>query len=305
MGNREEGHPSFRSILYALVANLGIALAKAAAALLTGSGSLLAEAIHSFADCGNQVLLFVGMAQARKPASEEHPLGYGKATYFWSFVVAIMLFSMGGLFSIHEGLAKLGRRHLLEHAGLALAVLAFSLALEIWSLSGVLREIRPVRKGRSLWSFFKASRQSELLVVLGEDLAAIAGLVLALTAVLLSVWLRNPLFDALGSIAIGALLVLVAVGMGLEIRSLLIGESAEPEEREAIYEFLAGQELIERIFRLITLQLGQDIMVAVKAKIKPQSSVLEMIAGINRCERALKEAFPQIRWIFFEPDIED
>lgn len=302
-------HGSTRAILYALLANLGIAIAKSVAAAVTRSGAMLAEAIHSFADCANQGLLFLGMSRAKRPASAEHPLGYGKALFFWSFVVALMLFSMGGMFSVYEGVHKLthmaGTGQGLDHPWIAIAVLTVGLVLEGLSLAGALRESRESRRGKRLWAWFRSSRRSELIVVVGEDLAALIGLAFALVAVCLSAMTGNPLYDALGTIAIGVLLILVAVAVGAEVKSLLIGESAGEEFEAEVRGFLQGRAEVAEVFNLITYQLGPDILVSVKARMTEQDSVPAFIEAINRCERDLKARFPEVRWSFFEPDCRD
>lgn len=296
---------SLKSIFFALGANAAIAVAKLFAAMHTGSNAMLAEAIHSFADCGNQGLLILGLKRAKRPPSPDFPLGYGKAIYFWSFIVALILFSMGGLFSIYEGIHKLEAHEGLESPWLAVGILVFSIAMESVSLYGCLLEVNKARGNRGLWRWFRDTRQSELIVVLGEDVAALAGLVFALIAVGLAMATGDPVYDAAGSIAIGGLLVLVAVGIGAEVSELLIGQSVEPEIKQAIHNHLDNCEEVARIFNLITLQLGSDVMVAVKAKMRRVAEMNEMIADINRCEAGLKTAFPQVKWVFFEPDAAD
>jgi cation diffusion facilitator family transporter len=296
---------SLKSIFFALGANAAIAAAKLFAALYTGSNSMLAEAIHSFADCGNQGLLLVGLNRAKLPPTPDHPLGFGKAIYFWSFIVALILFSMGGLFSIYEGIHKLDSHEGLQSPWLAVGILGFSIAMESVSLWGCLREINKARGGKNLWRWFRETRQSELIVVLGEDIAALAGLSLALIAVLLAICTGNPVYDAAGSIAIGALLVVVAIGIGWEIQALLIGQSVEPEARQAICNYLEGREEVLHVFNVLTLQLGEDVMVAVKAEMREASSPAHLIRDINRCEAGLRAEFPKLRWVFFEPDMQD
>ncbi|HEY9102375.1 cation diffusion facilitator family transporter [Chitinimonas sp.] len=295
---------SLKSILYALGANLAIAVAKLAAAIHTGSGAMLAEAVHSIADCGNQGLLIWGLKSARTPPSPDYPLGWGKAIYFWSFIVAIMLFSLGGLFAIYEGLHKLGEPEQMEAPWVAIAVLLFSIVAESISLWGCVREINKVRAGRSLWHWLRESRQSELVVILGEDIAALCGLLLALAAVSLAHLAENPLFDALGSIAIGVLLIVVAVFIGVQIKGLLIGQSVEPGVRRAIQQHLEADGAVAQVFKLITLQLGSQVMVAVKAQLKADSAE-QLVSEINRLEVDLKAAFPEVQWLFFEPDLTD
>jgi len=295
---------SVRTILYALGANLAIAAAKTGAAIATGSSAMLAEAIHSYADAGNQGLLLWGMRQAKRPPSPDYPLGWGKAVFFWSFIVALVLFSLGGLFSLYEGWHKLAHPEPLRYPWVAVGILVFGLIAETVSLRACLHEVNKVRGQRSLWRWFRESRQSELVVILGEDIAALLGLALALLAILLTVITGNPVWDALGSMSIGALLIVVAVGIGIEIKALLIGQSAEPETEARLREFLLKQEGLEKIYRLLTLQLGTSLMVSVKASIRA-SSARELVAAINRAEAATRAEFPEIQWLFFEPDIAD
>ena len=295
---------SVRTILYALGANLAIAAAKTAAAIATGSSAMLAEAIHSYADSGNQGLLLWGMRQAKRPPSPDYPLGWGKAVFFWSFIVALVLFSLGGLFSLYEGWHKLAHPEPIRYPWVAVGILVFGLAAETVSLRACLHEVNKVRGSRSLWRWFRESRQSELVVILGEDLAALLGLALALAAVALTMFTGNPVWDALGSMSIGAVLIIVAAGIGMEIKALLIGQSAEHETEARLREFLQRQPGVEKVLRLLTLQLGTSLMVAVKAKMAPESAA-ELVAAINRAEAATRAEFPEIQWLFFEPDVAD
>lgn len=296
---------SLRSVLFALGANFAIALAKGAGAAYTGSASMLAEAIHSAADCGNQGLLLWGMRRTRLAATADHPLGYGKEVYFWSFIVALMLFSMGGLFSIYEGLHKLDSPEPLSSAWVALAILGFGIVAESVSLWGALREIDKERGERGYWAWFRTSRTSELVVIFGEDLAALGGLALAFGFIVVALLTGNPMWDALGSIAIGVLLVLVAVLVGREVASLLVGQSADPIVDRLLRQHLDARPEVQRVLNLITQQLGPDVMVAIKAVMAPQGSEQGLIDAVNRVERSLREAFPQVRWCFFEPDHSD
>ena len=295
---------SVRTIFYALGANLAIAAAKTGAAIATGSSAMLAEAIHSYADSGNQGLLLWGMKQAKRPPSPDYPLGWGKAVFFWSFIVALVLFSLGGLFSLYEGWHKLHSTESLSYPWVAVGILVFGIAAEIVSLRACLHEVAKVRNGRSLWRWFRESRQSELVVILGEDIAALLGLAFALLAILLAIFTGDPVWDALGSMAIGALLIVVAVGIGIEIKALLIGQSIEPETERRMREFLERQDSVAKVYRMITMQLGTSIMVAVKARMKAATAI-ELVAAINRAEAALRAEFPEIQWLFFEPDIAD
>lgn len=295
---------SLKSIFYALGANAVIAISKFAAAIYTGSGAMLAEAVHSAADCGNQALLIWGLKSAKTPPSPDYPLGWGKAIYFWSFIVAIMLFSLGGLFAVYEGVHKLSEPEEMEAPWIAVGVLLFSIAAESGSLLGCIREINKVRGKKSLLRWARESRQSELVVVLGEDVAALAGLVFALLAISMSIVTENPMFDAIGSIGIGVLLIGIALFVGIEIKGLLIGQSVEPDVREAIEQQLASDPVVARVFKIITLQLGSEVMVAVKAQIRAETAA-QLVAEINRLERGLKQTFPQVTWLFFEPDVTD
>ncbi len=296
---------SAKAIFYAFVANLGIALAKLAAAAYTNSGSMLAESIHSFADCGNQVLLYLGLRQAQKPPDAKHPLGYGRITYFWSFIVALMLFSLGGLFSINEGWHKLHVSEPLNKPWVALLVLGISVVLEFFSLLGCLREIRKLRGERSLAYWVRNTRNAELVVVLGEDLAALIGLMLAFVFVSLAAATGNTVFDAIGSIVIGVVLVCVSIFVALRIKGLIVGRSAEEDLQKGLVELIAAEPGIEHLFRAITVQMGPQVMIAVKVRMTPGLSIEQAIEGLNRLERNIKAKFPEIAWCFVEPDIAD
>lgn len=293
---------SRKSILFALLANFGIAVTKTAAAVITGSGAMLAESIHSYADCGNQGLLFFGLKAMKKDPDANHPLGYGKEIFFWSFVVALILFSMGGLFSIYEGIHKLSTHEGLNKPIIAIAVLSVSIILESFSLYGCLTQIKKLKHNISLWNWVKGTRKSELVVVLGEDVAALMGLAFALTAVVLSIITGNPVFDAIGSIGIGVLLIFISIFLAIKVKSLLIGQSADTVTTAGIKNFLEGRPEIDRVINMITLQLGPQIMVALKVKMADSLSVDQFIENINICESELKKAYPDVSWVFFEPD---
>jgi cation diffusion facilitator family transporter len=293
---------SLRAVLYALGANAGILVAKGTAAAITGSSAMLAEAIHSAADCGNQVLLLFGMKDAKRAADDRHPLGYGRAVYFWAFLVAVLLFTLGGLFSIYEGWHKLHQPEPMSSPAIAIGVLIVATVLEAFSLAGCLREIRKVSGDRSLWRFFRTSRNSELIVVLGEDIAALAGLAFALVAVLVAVATGNPLYDALGSMAVGVLLVVVAVLLSIEIKSMIIGESAESDLQDGIRAFLDGRAEIAETYNVLTFQLGDGVMLAVKARMRETGTANALIEAVNGVEAELRRTFPAVKWCFFEPD---
>jgi cation diffusion facilitator family transporter len=301
--NMSHESASVKSILFALLANFGIAVTKTAAAVLTRSGAMLAESIHSYADCANQGLLFWGLKATKKKPDTGHPLGYGKEIYFWSFIVALILFSMGGLFSIYEGIHKIHLHEGLKNPVIAIVVLSVSMVFEAASLYGCVTQINKIRKRKqSLWNWAKHSRQSELIVVLGEDTAALLGLSFALISITLAVITGNPVWDAVGSIGIGALLIIISFFLAIKVKSLLIGQSTEEETYERIKSLLESRPEVEKIFNLITLQLGPQIMVAVKAKMKNVQTVEQLIHNINVCEAKLKKENPDIRWVFFEPD---
>ncbi|GAB2569498.1 cation diffusion facilitator family transporter [Dyella jejuensis] len=300
------GHAnSLKAILLALGANFAIFAAKLVAAIITGSGAMMAEAVHSLADCGNQGLLLLGMRQARRPPSDEYPLGWGRALYFWSFVVAVLLFAVGGLFSVYEGVHKLTQPEPLKWPWLALGVLLFAIVMESISMHGCLHEVNRARGEQSLWRWFRETRSSELLVIFGEDLAALFGLGLATLAVGATMLTGNLLFDALGTIAIGVLLVVVATALAIEVKALLIGQGVEPRRRAALLAFLNNRAEVEEVLNLITLQMGPDVMVAVKARMAPTSDSLSLIEAINVVERDMKAEFGDVRWSFFEPDVTD
>ncbi len=289
------------SILTALWANATIAAVKLGGAVFTGSGALLAEACHSVADTGNEALLLLGRKQARSRPSARHPLGQGRATYFWSFVVTLLLFSVGGIFSIVEGVARLITPRAVDRPWLAAAIILFALAAEGFSLWTATKQIAVVRGQRTLWRWFKESRHSELIVILGEDLTAVAGLCLAIAALALTIATGNSIYDAVGSVCIGLLLIVVATALAIEIKSLLIGESASPKTLRALREFLNGRDEIAELTQLVTLQHGDDLVVAVQARMKRFSSARELTQAIADCKEAIHEKFPQATWIFFEP----
>ena len=298
------GGDSKRAIFFALGANFALAVAKGIAAFVTGSSAMLAETVHSLADCGNQGLLLLGMKQARRPPSPEYPLGYGKAIYFWSFLVAVMLFTVGGMFSLYEGIHKLQSPEPLNQWWWAAGVLVFGIIVEGISMRACLQEVNKARAGRSLWQWFRESRQAELVVIFGEDLAALFGLVFALVAIMIAVVTGNPTWDAIGTIAIGVLLIVVAVFVAIEVKALLIGQSVDPAREREMRAFLEGRPEVVRIINLLTLQLGTDALVSVHAQMREGQDAQLLAAEIDNVERDLKAAFPEVRFSFFEPDIE-
>ncbi len=294
---------STRAILFALGANFAIACSKGVAAYFTRSSSMLAETVHSLADCGNQLLLLWGMKQAKRPASPDAPLGFGRAIYFWSFLVAVMLFTVGGMFSLYEGVHKLKHPEPVMQWWWAVGVLVFSLVAEGISTRAALQEAAQQRGGRSLWKWFRESRQAELIVIVGENIAAMLGLSVALVAIALTVLTGNPLWDALGTIVIGALLIVIAIFVAIEIKAMLIGQSIDPAEQARMRRFLDDRPEIGNVINLITLQMGNDVLVSVQAEMREEQSARALAMQINDVERALKREFPAVRWSFFEPDI--
>lgn len=295
---------SRRAIIAALLANLGIAVAKIVAFLVTGAASMLAEAVHSLADTGNQALLFLGSARARKPATPEHPFGYGRERYFWAFVVALVLFTLGSMFAIAEGVQKLRAPHGLESPEWALAVLGVAVVLEAFSLRTALREARRTKGTASWWRFVRHSKSPELPVVLLEDLGALLGLVFALVGVGLAMALGDSRYDALGSVAIGLLLGAIAIVLAVEMKSLLIGEAAAPAEVAAIRAAFEAAPGIRRVIHLRTLHLGPDeLLVAAKVEVDPEKTAPMLAATIDAAERQVRERVPAARVIYVEPDV--
>ena len=296
---------SIKSILYALFANLAIAIAKFGAAFWTGSGAMMAEAIHSLADSCNQLLLLFGMKQSKRPPDLDYPLGYGKSIYFWSFLVAVILFSLGGMFSIYEGVHKFSNPEPLKSPMIAVGVLIFAIIAESVSLWGCMQAVNKERFGRTLIRWFRESRSSELIVVFGEDIAALLGLVLALVAVLAAAITGNPVYDAIGTMTIGGLLVVIAFLLAVEVKDLLIGQGVEIHISDNMRRFLLERPEVEKIYNLLTLQMGPDAMIAVKARMRPTGSEDELLNAINRVELEFRQAFPMAKWLFFEPDNRD
>ncbi|MEZ5613859.1 MAG: cation diffusion facilitator family transporter [Rhodocyclaceae bacterium] len=300
-----DGEGSVRAILYALGANFGIAVSKFGAAWWTNSGSMLAEAIHSTADCVNQLLLLFGMKEAKRPESADHPLGHHRVTYFWSMIVALLLFFMGGAFSVYEGIERLRHPHPLENGLVALAVLGVAVVLEAFSLAGAMREIRKVAGGKPFLRWFRETRESELMVVAGEDIAALAGLTFAFIAVAVALATGNPLWDAAGTVLVGVVLMVIAVLLMVEVKGLIVGESVSPEQRESIRRFVAAQPEVAEVLNVITLAWGNKVVIAVKARMGGAEALsgAQLVERINAVEARMQAEFPQAKWVFFEPDV--
>ncbi|MEO7123564.1 MAG: cation diffusion facilitator family transporter [Lacisediminihabitans sp.] len=293
-----------KAIFAALLANLGIAITKFIAWFFSGSASMLAEGVHSLADTGNQLLLLRGGAASRKAADSEHPFGYGRERYVYAFVVSIILFSVGGVFSIYEGINKLQHPHTLENAWLPVLVLVIAMVLEGFSLRTAMREANQVRGKDSWLSFIRHSKAPELPVVLLEDIAALTGLVFAFLGVGLTVITGNSVFDAIGTLCIGALLVLVAVILGIETKSLLVGEGANPADVVLIRDAINAEASVEALIHLRTLYLGPDeLLVGAKVAFASKTRLADVAAAINALEARIREAVPIARVIFIEPDV--
>lgn len=296
---------SRRAVVAAFSANVGIAAAKFVAFFFTGAASILAEAVHSVADTGNQALLFLGSARAQRAATEEHPFGFGRERYFWAFVVALVLFSLGSLFAIGEGIEKLRTPHELESPIWAIAVLGISIVLETFSFITAQGEARKLRRGESWVAFIRHTKNPELPVVLLEDLGALVGLAFAFAGVGLAVLTGDPRFDAAGSIAIGALLAVIAFVLAAEMKSLLIGEAASPADVAKIRSAMETAPHVARVIHLRTLHLGpDDLLVASKLAFDPQLDFASLAKVIDETERRVRAVVPSARLIFLEPDVD-
>ena len=293
-----------KAIIAALLANSGIAVTKFVAWGLSGSASMLAEAVHSVADTGNQALLLLGGHQAKRKADSEHPFGYGRERYVYAFVVAIILFSIGGVFSVYEGINKLREPHELTNAWLPILVLVIAMVMESFSLRTAVRESNLVRGEQSWIQFIRHSKAPELPVVLLEDIAALTGLVFAFLGVGLTVITGNSVWDAVGTLAIGVLLVAVAVILGIETKSLLVGEGANPAGAEAIRDAINADPQVEALIHLKTLYLGpEELLVGAKVAFSPKKKLAEIAGAINALEIRIRAAVPVARVIYIEPDI--
>jgi cation diffusion facilitator family transporter len=301
----QEPHESKRAVIAALLANLGIAILKFVAFLVTNSSSMLSEAIHSVADTGNQALLLVGRVRARRPADERHPFGYGPVRYFYAFVVAFVLFFIGGVFSVYEGVEKLLHPHEIESAGWAVGVLLASMVMEGLSFRTGLREADRVRpSGESWWRFIRETKHPELPVVLLEDSAALLGLVFALVGVVAAAATGNGRWDGLGSLGIGLLLIGVALVLVIEMGSLLVGEAARPEVTARIGAAIEAFPKTRRCIHLRTDHLGPDeIMVAAKVEFDRDLTVAQLAAAIDELEVEIRKVEPRAAFIFVEPDV--
>jgi cation diffusion facilitator family transporter len=294
-----------RHIYQSLAVNLAITVAKGVAAVLTGSGAMLAETLHTGADCGNQLLLLLGVRRSQQPPDRDHPMGYGRSLYFWSFMVALLLFTGGGVFSVYEGIHKLHHAEPIEKLWLAVGILAFSLLLEGGSTLSNIREMRRRSGGRTLVRYLHETKDSDLIVIFGENAAASLGLVLALVSIGLAVATGDPRWDAYGTVAIGVVLVGVAVFLAYEVKSLLVGEAADPVIEHAVRELVAEDPQIHALNSLITVQQGPgEVMVAMKLRFEPTMSAEAVSTLINTFEDRLRARCPEVRWSFVEPGLD-
>ncbi|GAA2609881.1 cation diffusion facilitator family transporter [Dactylosporangium fulvum] len=301
----EEGN-SFRAILAALAANLGIALSKFVAYLFTGSSSLLAETVHSVADTANQVLLLIGGRRARQRASQLHPFGYARFRYFYGFLVTLVIFLVGGVFALFEGYEKLHHPKPVESPVWAFAVLGVSIALESFSLRTAVREAEPSRHGLSWLRFIRTTRSPELPVVLAEDFGALTGLTFALFGITLAVITGDGRWDAIGTLAIGVLLVVISITLSQRMRSLLIGESADNVTLRRIEAAIESEPPIERVIHLRTSHLGPDqLLIAAKVAVPAEETMAQVAKAINRAEARIRAEVDHECFIFLEPDVFD
>ncbi len=296
---------SRKAIIAAFFANLGIAVAKFVGFLLTGSAGLLAEAGHSLADTGNQALLMLGGKRARRRATERHQFGFGNERYFWAFVVALVLFSMGGLFALYEGIQKLIHPHVADSLGIGIGILLAAVALESFSLSTAVREVKHVKPAdMSYWRFVRTAKQPELPIVLLEDVGAEIGLVFALFGLLMSHFTKNPRWDAVGSVAIGILLVIIAIILAIRMKALLIGESASQADQDQIIDALTSAAKVERVIHIRTLYFGpEELMVAAKLAFAADMTVAELADAVDAAEAAVRLTVPSVGLIYIEPDL--
>jgi cation diffusion facilitator family transporter len=294
-----------KAIVAALVANLSIAVAKFVAAFFTGSSSMLAEGIHSVADSGNQVLLLVGGKRAARARTKEHPFGYGRERYFYAFVVAVVLFTIGAAFSLYEGVHKISDPHKVEAPIWAFAVLIFAIIAEAFSFRTAIIESNAVRGKQSWVAFIRRSKSPELPVILLEDLGALFGLIFALFGVTMAVVTGDGVWDGIGTLMIGVLLAVIAVVLAIETKSLLVGEGASPDVEDQIRTALEGAPEVSRVIHMRTLHLGpEELLVAAKIAVEHNDTAAEVAYGIDEAERRIREAVPIVRVIYLEPDLD-
>ncbi len=297
------GHGT-KAVVAALLANAGIAVAKFVGFVITGSASMLAESIHSVADSGNQGLLLLGGRRARREADAEHPFGYGRERYFWAFVVALVLFSLGGAFAIFEGVEKIRHPHEVESPAVAIGILLFAVALETFSFRTAIVEANKVRGDVGWWQFIRRSKNPELPVVLLEDLGAEVGLLIALSAVTTTLVTDDPIYDGIGTLSIGVLLSVIAIVLATEMKSLLLGETAAPEVQSRIRAAIEADADVEHLIHIRTQHIGpEELLIGVKVCFAPDLSMERLAAAVNRVEGTVRSEVPEARVMYIEPDL--
>lgn len=293
-------------VLKSLAVNAVIATSKGIAAGLTGSGAMLAETLHSFADCGNQLLLLLGIRQSKKPADAKHPLGYGRTMYFWSFIVALLLFFGGGVFSAYEGIHKFRHPEPVGDITISMVILGLSIALEGWSTLGNIKAMNARRGKTGFFRYMRETKDSDLIVVFGENSAAVLGLVLAAGFIIVSKLTDDGRWDAVGSMSIGVVLVGVATFLAREVKSLLVGEGADPIVIAAAEKLVEEDPNVEKLIRILSIQQGPgEIVVAMKLKFRDGLETRQLVAAINAFEAELEKRVPEVKWSFIEPDDQD
>ncbi len=306
MENKVDANHNTKHIIQSLIVNLLIVLAKAFAAFMTRSGAMLAETIHSFADCANQALLLRGVQQSKRPADEKHPFGYGMSVYFSSFMVAMLLFSIGGMFSIYEGIHKYNSLEPVKEIGWGVGILLFSIILEGYAAYSNIVELNKRRDNRGFLNYLRFTKDSDLIVIFGENSAAVLGLVLALAAMLASYYTGDGRYDAMGSLAIGVVLILVAIFLAVEVKSLLIGESADPIITDIIEELIAKNTDVNTLINCRTIQQGPgEVLVCMKIKCNPTLNGKAISILINQFEKDLRAIRPDVKWLYIEPDFQE
>ena len=298
------GEHGSKAVVAALIGNSGIAVAKFIGFLVTRSSSMLAESVHSVADAGNQALLLLGARQAKKDADEEHQFGYGRERYFWSFVVALILFALGSAFAVYEGIEKIRHPHEISNVGVALGILGFAICLEAWSFRTAVVEARPLKGDLSWWQFIRRSRTPELPVVLLEDFGAQTGLVIAFVAITISKVFDAPVWDGIGTLSIGLLLGVIAIILVIEMRSLLIGEGARPRDMAKIVAAIENGSHVDHLIHIRTQHLGpNELLVGAKVAFDPGLSVAELASAVDEVEAAVRAEVPYARPLYIEPDL--
>ncbi|OXA81712.1 cation diffusion facilitator family transporter [Flavobacterium aquidurense] len=301
----QNGHGT-KHIIQSLLVNIAIAASKGFAAFMTGSGAMLAETIHSTADCANQLLLLLGLKQAKKDADQEHSFGYGKAVYFWSFMVAMLLFSIGGMFSIYEGVHKYNNPEPVHNIGWAIGIIIFSIGMEGYALISNIIELRKRKKSIPFFRYLHVTKDSDLIIIFGENAAAVLGLIIALTALLLSHYTGDSRYDAIGSLAIGVVLIAVAIFLASEVKSLLIGESADAIIIDTINKIAADNSNITEVINCRTVQQGPaEVLVCIKIKIIPDLTTQKISVLINDFEKELRTQHPEVKYLYIEPDFQE